>query len=400
MNLLQGVKVVDLTSVIAGSFGSMILGDMGADVVKIEPPQGEHYRYAIDGAILLAMNRNKRGMALDLRTKEGQEVALKLASRADVFVENLIPGTVDRLGLGYEQVNRLNPRIIYCSVSGFGQSGPYSQRPAYDPLVQAMSGIMIATGEAEGKPVRQVTSLVDMTASLYATCAILGYLMEREKTGKGQRIEVSLLDSAVVAMGYYLTHYSITGKLPERVGSGHATWAVFQAFDTKDTSVWIGASTDKFWFAFCQALGLDDLAGDSRYFTGEGRRQHREELTDKVGEVCRQYGSLDLESRLAAAGVPCGRLLDVSQVSQDPQIQLRRLIEEWDYPGRGRVKTVRTPIMVSGELPQTRLQSPQLGEHTRQVLQELGYSETEIRHLIEQGIAVQYRPEGQSGGAG
>jgi crotonobetainyl-CoA:carnitine CoA-transferase CaiB-like acyl-CoA transferase len=392
MNLLQGVKVVDLTSVIAGSFGSMLLGDMGADVVKIEPPQGEHYRYAIDGAILLAMNRNKRGIALDLRTREGQDVALKLASRADVFVENLIPGTVDRLGLGYEQVNRLNPRIIYCSVSGFGQSGPYSQRPAYDPLVQAMSGIMIATGEAEGKPVRQVTSLIDMTASLYATCAILGYLMEREKTGKGQRIEVSLLDSAVVAMGYYLTHYSITGKLPSRVGSGHATWAVFQAFDTRDIPVWIGASTDKFWLAFCQALGLDDLAADPRYATGEGRRQHRKELTDKVGEVCRQYSSLELESRLAAVGVPCGRLLDVSQISQDPQIQLRRLIEEWEYPGKGRVKTVRTPIMVSDELPETRLQSPQLGEHTRQVLQELGYGDTEIQRLIAQGIAVQYEP--------
>jgi crotonobetainyl-CoA:carnitine CoA-transferase CaiB-like acyl-CoA transferase len=392
MNLLQGVKVVDLTSVIAGSFGSMLLGDMGADVVKIEPPQGEHYRYAIDGAILLAMNRNKRGIALDLRTREGQDVALKLASRADVFVENLIPGTVDRLGLGYEQVNRLNPRIIYCSVSGFGQSGPYSQRPAYDPLVQAMSGIMIATGEAEGKPVRQVTSLIDMTASLYATCAILGYLMERERTGKGQRIEVSLLDSAVVAMGYYLTHYSITGKLPSRVGSGHATWAVFQAFDTRDIPVWIGASTDKFWLAFCQALGLDDLAADPRYATGEGRRQHRKELTDKVGEVCRQYSSLELESRLAAVGVPCGRLLDVSQISQDPQIQLRRLIEEWQYPGKGRVKTVRTPIMVSDELPETRLQSPQLGEHTRQVLQELGYGDTEIQRLIAQGIAVQYEP--------
>jgi len=392
MNLLQGVKVVDLTSVIAGSFGSMLLGDMGADVVKIEPPQGEHYRYAIDGAILLAMNRNKRGIALDLRTRQGQDVALRLASRADVFVENLIPGTVDKLGLGYEQVNRLNPRIIYCSVSGFGQSGPYSQRPAYDPLVQAMSGIMIATGEAEGKPVRQVTSLIDMTASLYATCAILGYLMEREKTGKGRRIEVSLLDSAVVAMGYYLTHYSITGKLPSRVGSGHATWAVFQAFDTSDIPVWIGASTDKFWLAFCQALGLDDLAADPRYATGEGRRQHRKELTDKVGEVCQQYSSLELESRLAAVGVPCGRLLDVSQISQDPQIQLRQLIEEWDYPGKGRVKTVRTPIMVSGELPETRLQSPQLGEHTLQVLQELGYSDTEIQRLIAQGIAVQYEP--------
>ncbi|MCK4263159.1 MAG: CoA transferase [Dehalococcoidia bacterium] len=392
MNLLQGIKVVDLTSVIAGAFGSMILGDMGADVIKIEPPQGEHYRYAIDGAILLAMNRNKRGIALDLRTKEGQEIALKLASRADVLVENLIPGTTDKLGLGYDSVSQMNPGIIYCSISGFGQSGPYSQRPAYDPLVQAMSGIMIATGEASGKPVRQLTSLVDMTASLYGVCAILGYLLERQKTGKGQKIDISLFDSAVVAMGYYLTRHSFTGKLPARVGSGHATWAVFGAFETRDRPVWIGASTDKFWLAFCRALGLDELASDARYSTAEGRRKHREELEARVSSVCRQYDSVELESRLVAAGVPCGRLLDVGEVTQDPQIKLRKLIEEWDYPGKGKVKTVRTPIMVSGELPETSRQTPQLGEHTAQVLEELGYSAGEIQQLIEKGIAVQYQP--------
>jgi len=177
------------------------------------------------------MNRNKRGIALDLETKEGQEIALKLASQADVFAENFVPGTVHRFGLGYDKVSQVNLGIIYRSVSGFGQTGPYSQRPAYDPVAQAMSGIMVATGEPDGKPCRQVTSFVDMTASLYAVCAILGCLMEREKTGKGQRIEVSLLDTAVSAMGYYITRHSFTGKLPSRAGSGHASWPLFQAFD-------------------------------------------------------------------------------------------------------------------------------------------------------------------------
>jgi len=393
MNLLQGVKVVDLTSVIAGAFGTMILGDMGADVIKIEPPEGEHYRYAVDGAILLAMNRNKRGIALDLRAKEGQEIALKLARKADVFMENFVPGTADKLGLGYDKVSQVNRGIIYCSVSGFGQSGPYSQRPAYDPVAQAMSGIMIATGEPDGKPCRQVTSFIDMTASLYGVCAILGCLLDREKTGKGQRIDISLLDTAVSAMAYYITRHSFTGKLPSRAGSGHTAWPLFQAFDAKDRPIWIGVSTDKTWAAFCQALSLDELGADSSYSTDKGRREHRDELVAKVSEICKQYSSAELESRLAVAGVPCGRLLNVGEVSQDPQVQLRQLIEEWDYPGKGKIKTVRTPLMISGELAETRMQTPHLGEHTSQVLAELGYSEEEIQQLIEKGIAVQYKPQ-------
>jgi len=393
MNFLQGVRVVDLTSVIAGSFGTMILGDMGADVIKIEPPEGEHYRYVVDGAILLAMNRNKRGIALDLRTKEGEEIALELASKADVFMENFVPGTADKLGLGYDKVSQVNPRIVYCSVSGFGQSGPYSQRPAYDPVAQAMSGIMIATGEPNGKPCRQVTSFVDMTASLYAVCAILGCLLDGEKTGKGQRIDISLLDTAVSAMGYYITQHSFTGKLPSRAGSGHTAWPLFQAFDTKDSPIWTGVSTDKTWASFCQALKLDELGSDSRYSTDAGRREHRDELIAEVSRICQQYSSVELESKLGAAGVPCGRLLNVAEVSQDPQIQLRQLIEEWDYPGIGRIESVRSPMMISGELPETRMQTPHLGEHTSRVLAELGYNEEEIQQLIEKGIAVQYKPQ-------
>ena len=393
MNFLQGIKVVDLTAVMAGPFATMLLGDLGADVIKIEPPRGEHFRYAMDAAWLLATNRNKRGIALDLRTKEGQEIVLKLVKTADVFVENFVPGTVNKLGLGYDRVVQVNPRIIYCSVSGFGQEGPYSQRPAYDPAVQAMSGIMMATGEPDRPPVRQATSLIDMTSGLYAVSAILACLLDREKTGKGQRIDIALLDTAVSAMSYFIIHHSITGKLPSRAGSGHAVFTPYQAFDTKDTPIWIGANTDKFWVAFCQALGLDKLARDSSYSTIEERLKHRTELVRKVSEVCKQYTSDELESRLVAANVPCGKLLNVDEVSQDIQIKFRNLIEEWDYPGKGLIKTVRAPIMISGELPETRMKTPQLGEHTSQVLAELGYSEQEIQELIEEGIAVQYEPQ-------
>jgi crotonobetainyl-CoA:carnitine CoA-transferase CaiB-like acyl-CoA transferase len=393
MNFLQGIKVIDLTAVIAGALPTMLLGDLGADVIKIEPPGGEHFRYAWDGAFFLAMNRNKRGIALDLRTKEGQEIVLKLVKTADVFIENFVPGTINKLGLGYDRVAQVNPRIIYCSVSGFGQEGPYSQRPAYDPLVQAMSGIMIATGEPDRPPVRQVTSLIDITSGLYAFCAILACLFDRERTGTGQRIDIALLDTAVSAMSYFLTHYSITGELPRRSGSGWPAFAPYQLFDTKDTPIWIGVSTDRFWVAFCQGLGLDELASDPRYSTAEGRREHRNELNRKVSDICKQYTSAELESKLVAANVPCGRLLNVAEASQGPQIQFRQLIEEWDYPGVGRLKTVRAPIMISGERPETKMQAPQLGEHTSQVLAELGYSKQEIQELIKRGIAGQYEPQ-------
>ena len=393
MNFLQGIKVIDLTAVASGPLATMLLGDMGADVIKIEPLKGEHIRYVMDSAFLLALNRNKRGIALDLRTKDGQEIALKLAERADVLIENFVPGTIDKLGLGYDKVAEVNPRIIYCSISGFGQEGPYSQRPAYDPIAQALSGIMMATGEPDRPPVRQATSLVDMTSGLYAVSAILACLLDREKTGKGQRIDIALLDTAVSAMNYYITHHSIAGKLPSRTGSGHAVFAPYQAFDTKDTPIWIGASTDRFWVAFCQALRLDELAKDSRYSTVKGRSKHRTELVRKVSEVCKQHTSAELESKLVAANVPCGKLLNVGEVSQDIQIKFRNLIEEWDYPGKGLIKTVRAPIMISGELPETRMKTPQLGEHTSQVLAELGYSKQEIQQLIEKGIAIQYEPQ-------
>jgi len=390
MELLKGVKIVDLTAAIAGTLGTLVLADLGADVIKIEPLKGEHYRTALNGAILLAMNRNKRGVALDLKTKEGQSIVLNLVKEADVFVENVVPGTIEKLGLSYERVKEVKPDIIYCSVSGFGQHGPMSRRPSYDPVAQAMAGIMIATGEPDGKPCRQVPSFIDMTAGLYASIAILACLNKRQSTGQGQRIDISMLDTAVSAMNYFLTWHSLTGNLPTRQGSGTPGWTPYEAFDTKDKPVWIGVSIDKFWHAFCQALNLEDLGKDGRFLNDKGRREHREELVAKVAEVCLQYTSKDLDRKLQEAGVPVGILSTIADVPDNPQVQFRNLIDELQYPGRGKVKTVKTPIMVAGKLPDTKRQAPLVGEHTVEVLKEHGYSDPEIQKFISQRIITQH----------
>jgi crotonobetainyl-CoA:carnitine CoA-transferase CaiB-like acyl-CoA transferase len=398
MDFLKGLKVVDLTSAIAGAYGTMLLGDLGAEVIKIEPPSGEHYRYIWEGAQFIANNRNKRSVALDLKSSEGQEIVRKMIKTADIFAENFVPGTVDKFGLNYEKVAQLNPRIIYCSMSGFGQSGPYSQRPGYDPMAQAMAGIMIATGEAQGKPVRQITSMIDMTTAMYAVIAILACLNTRQVTGRGQRIETSLLDSGITAMAHYLTYHSFTGYLPLRTGSGVGAQAPYQAFDTRDTPIWIGVTIDKFWVGFCKALNLTDLAADPRYATIEGRNKNRVKLINKVSEAIKQMGSKEIEEKLVAAGVPCGRLLNVGEVSDDPQVRYRGLIEDGDYPGIGHIKTVKTPIMIDGKMPETRRRAPLLGEHTVEVLKEYGYGDSQIDELIKNGVAIQYsaakKPQG------
>lgn len=383
---LKGVKVIDFSHAWAGPTCTMLLGDAGADTIKVEPTTGDFYRTAMDGAVFINVNRNKRSIALDLKTNEGRRIALKLLERADVLVENFVPGVMDRLGLGYQTISKMNPRIIYCSISGFGQEGPYHKRPSFDPVAQAMSGIMLATGEPDRPPVRILPPMLDYSAGIHAAYGIVIALLNREQTGKGERIDISLMDIGIVQMGAFVTHYTMTGELPERMGSAHKAWAPYQAFEASDGWVLIAVASDEMWLNLCKVLKLEDLGNDSRYATPQSRRKHRKELAELLTKVTRQYRARELESLLSEAGVPSGQLRNIAEVMEDPQVKARHLIDDIEYPGLGKIKVVKNPIFFSGHAPRTQLQAPQLGEHTAAVLAELGYSEAEIQRLEDTGI--------------
>jgi len=383
---LNGVKVVDFSHAMAGPTCTMLLGDAGADIIKIEPVTGDFYRTAMDGAISITVGRNKRSVALDLKTDDGHRIALKLLETADVLVENFAPGVMHKLGLGSETISQMNQRIIYCSISGFGQKGPYHKRPSFDPVAQAVSGIMLATGEADRPPVRILPPMIDYSAGIHAAYGIIIALMNRQRTGKGERIDISLMDIGIAHMGAFITHYTMTGELPERMGSAHKAWAPYQAFETSDGWVLIAVATEEMWKNLCKVLKLEGLGSDSRYATSESRRKHRKELAESLTKVTLQYKGRELESLLAEAGVPSGQLRNISEVVDDPHVKARHLIDDIEYPGLGKIKIVKTPIFVSGRAPTSRLQSPQFGEHTTEVLTELGYSEADIQRLEDSGI--------------
>jgi crotonobetainyl-CoA:carnitine CoA-transferase CaiB-like acyl-CoA transferase len=369
----------------------MLLGDMGAEVIKVESFAGDQFRLPMEGAHFVNFNRNKRGIALDLKKREGKEIVLRLASKADVFVENFLPGALERLGLGYDTISQLNLRIIYCSISGFGQTGPYRERPAYEPILQAMSGIMDTTGESDRPPVRIRPAMIDYCTGLNAAFGIVVSLIEREKTGHGQRIDVALLDVAINPMSPYVTHYKRTGELPKREGSAQPTAAPFQAFETRDGLIYIGAGTDEMWGNLCRALELQDLGSNPRYATRQGRVEHREELAEKLNKVTKEYESQDLENKLLAVDVPCAKIRTIGEIIQEPHVQSRGILEEVEYPMLGKIVTIKTPIFFSGKPTPTRLRAPLLGEHTREVLIELGYSDQEIEDLITKRIVIQYQ---------
>lgn len=389
---LQGIRVVDFTHAWAGPTCTTLLGDMGADVIKIEPIKGDFYRATMDGAMFANVNRNKRSISFNLKDPEGYDVAWKLLEKADVYVENFVPGVIDRLGFGYDKVSEANPGIILCSISGYGQRGPYKKRPGFDPVAQAVSGVMLATGEADRPPVRILPSMFDYSAGLHSAFGIVIAIMEKQRTGKGRQIDISLVDMGVICMSPFVTHFGLTGQLPQRFGSGHQAWVPYQAFETKDGYVLIAVPADHMWQALCKELGLPELAADPRFSSPEGRRQNREEIVTAVNNATKEYSGIELEEKLCAVGVPSGKLRDISEVIEGPYMEERRLLEEIDDPELGRIKVVDTPIFFSGKAPPTKMRTPMIGEHTADVLKELGYEDGKIQELLDKGVARQQTP--------
>jgi formyl-CoA transferase len=386
---LAGLRVLDCTHVIAGAWCSLILADLGADVVKIEPPAGETTR-GQPGAKFRAfdfVNRNKRAIALDLTTEKGASVVRKLAETADVFVENYRPGSLDRMGLGYQQIRQVKPDIVYASISGFGLDGPYRDRGGFDLIAQAMSGIMSFTGEQGSEtPVAAGVPLSDLNAGVFAALGVLAALRHRDATGEGQHLETSLLESALAYTVWETGMFLTTGEVARRQGTRHRLAAPYEALRTADGHMVVGVNNQRLWLRFCEAIGAPELTAEEAFEKPNRRVRNRDALQARLEAILATDTTAGWMAKLEAKGVPAGPLNDIAQAWDDPQVKARGLLAEAD--GR---RFVRTPIKLHGTPAEVRRGPAEVGAHTREVLAEAGYSEDEIAALIAEGAAADER---------
>jgi len=381
---LEGMTVLDLTHALSGPFGTMLLAELGADVIKVEPPGGDHFRPSNGGATFAVVNRNKRGIRMDLKHPDSAKVMERLVDRADILVENFTPGTAARLGYGPEAVHARNPGIIYVSISGFGQDGPYRDLRGYDAVAQAMSGIMAATGEPDRPPVRVGPSMIDMGTGMYVVIGVLDALRTRDKTGIGAYLDFNLMESAMSWMSQAIARYSQTGVVPPRTGSALATFSPYQVFNAKDGQIFIGASTERFWLRVREALGLQALADDPRFADMKARVANRAALTRIIEDVLAGISVDDLLDRLRTEGVPCAPVLAVDGVVADPHVAARGALQEANDPEIGALLQTRIPIG-DGTPPRP---APRLGEHGEEILMELEFSEAERSTLMSSGAVL------------
>jgi len=392
---LSGLKVLDLTQVLFGPYCTMLLSDMGAEVIKIERPAAGDIARG-NGPIVrgvstyfLSLNRGKKSLTLSLDKPAGRALFLQMCQQADVIVSNFTPGTMEQLGLDYETVAKSNPRIIYALGSGFGQSGPYKSRPAYDVIVQAMGGVMSITGEENSPPVRPGISYGDITAGLFLCIAILAALQERQTSGRGQLIDISMLDSQVAAAENAFVRYLNTGEIPRALGTRHPVYTPFQTFPTKDGHVAValsGGLKDQ-WPLFCAAINRVDLIDDPRFKDGWERTRHYAELAPFLYTAFRTRTTQEWLTELASMEIPCGPVNTIPEVARDPQVQARNMIIDVEHPAAGKFKVVNSPFKFSRTPGQPTAASPELGEHTAAVLSAwLGMSEAQINNLREKGI--------------
>jgi crotonobetainyl-CoA:carnitine CoA-transferase CaiB-like acyl-CoA transferase len=392
---LEDVFVVDLSRILSGPVCSMLFADMGAEVIKVEPPPfGDDSRQwgpPFIGGIstyFLSVNRNKKSLGLNLKTPEGRGVLWKLIERADVLIENFRPGVLDKLGFGYEAVHQANPRTIYCSISGFGQTGPYRDRPGYDVIAQGESGMMDLTGYPDGPPAKLGASLADVVAGLYAFNGICVALLARHRTGRGQRVDVSLLDAMVSTLTYHALIYLSTGRSPKRAGTRHPSIVPYESFEAKDGFVNIGVTNQKQWENFCRVLGMPEVASDPRFESMKARLANYAELRPMIERVVAKMTRAEVMAMMSEVGIPAGPINTVGEVLEDPQIRAREMVVELTHPDYGPLKVLGIPIKLSDTPGVVENAPPKFGEHNREVLGELGFAEDEIAQLERSAVIV------------
>jgi formyl-CoA transferase len=372
----------------------MMLADMGAEVIKIEAPgSGDESRQwgppwvGGESAYYLCVNRNKKSVTLNLKDSEGRHLLLRLVERADVLVENFKVGTMERLGLGYETLRKLNPGLVYCSITGFGPDGPYKDRPGYDFIVQAMGGIMSVTGEPDGQPMKVGVAIVDITTGMFAAYAIVAALRHRDRTGLGQRIDVSLLESQVAWLANVASNYLVSGEVPRRYGNAHPNIVPYQTFTTADGWIAVAVGNDRQFARLCSALGLPELAEDPRFATNPARVQNREQLVTLLEEIFLTRDTSHWYELLLEADIPVGPINTVDKVLSDPQVLARGMVQEVPHPTAGTVKLVGPPYKLSQTPARVRSHPPLLGEHTAEVLEGLlGLDAQTLAELRARGV--------------
>ncbi|MEX2127730.1 MAG: CoA transferase [Xanthobacteraceae bacterium] len=390
---LAGIKVIELCHVMAGPACGVMLADMGAEVIKVEKiPGGDDTRHTVPPAIgdeaasFLMMNRNKRGIAVDLKTEDGKRVLRRLAKDADVLTENYRRGVMEKMGFGYGTLKRENPRLIYCSISGFGRTGPYADRAGFDLVAQGMSGLMSITGEGPGRPpVKVGAPVTDITAGILAAMGIVAALHARSRTGEGQMVDTSLFEAGI-ALTYWQSAIALaTGVAPGPMGSAHPLNAPYEAFETTDGWITVGAANQATWLRLVEMLGIPQLAEDARFKASSGRIQNRIALAERLAPEFRKRTRAEWLAALDHAKVPAGPVLDVVQMHADPQTIARGMVVEARHSTLGPVKTIGAPVKFSGTPGGVRRGAPTFGEHTREVLREHGFSDADIDRMAKRG---------------
>ena len=389
---LGGITVIDLTRNLAGPYCTMVLADLGARVIKVERPvtgdDTRHWRppsWQGESSLFLAVNRNKESFTVDIDSADGAEAIRRLAATADVLVESFKGGSLAKRGLDYETLSVLNPRLVYCSMSGYGSKGPYADRPGYDTLVQAYSGIMSITGEQGGRAVRTGPSIIDMTTGMWGVVGVQAALRSRDATGRGQHVETSLLETGVSWMSYFIAGFFADGTVPKRMGSSHSLMAPYEEFATREGNIFVAAPNDRLFAKLCAVLGLPDLPQDARFRRNPDRLANRAAMHALLAEAFRNDDASSWERRLLDSGIPCSQIKTIDQVVTDPQVLALGMFRSYSHSHVGDLQLVDHPISYDGTRSFRHDGAPALGEHSVSILQSLGYSQDRIEAMVKSG---------------